>query len=60
MRHREIAVDELAVLVGYELMAGLLEGLGERQGMPGPMLARDAADRDPAILAVKRSVEIEG
>ena len=30
MRHRKIAVDELAVLVGQELEAGLLAGLGHR------------------------------
>ena len=59
MRHREIAVDELAVLVRHELMAGLLEGFGERLRMPRPVLARDAADRDTAILAVERPVEIE-
>ena len=59
VRHREIAVDELAVLVGQELVAGVLEGLGNGLRMPGPVLARNAADRDAAILAVERSVEIE-
>src|SRR5215470_2642262 len=34
VRHREIAIDELAVLVGHELMASLLEGLRERLRMP--------------------------
>ena len=38
MRHREIAVDELAVLVGQELEAGLLAGLGHRLRMLGPVL----------------------
>src|SRR6266702_7946560 len=55
MRHREITVDELAVLVRHELMAGLLESVGERLRMPCPVLARDSADRDPAIFPVERS-----
>ena len=59
MRHREIAVDELAVLVRQELMAGLLEGFGESLRMLRPVLPRDSADRDTAILAMVRSVEIE-
>src|SRR5258708_11639864 len=40
-------------------MAGLLESFGERLRMPRPVLPRDPADRDPAILAVEWSVEIE-
>ena len=59
VRHREIAFDELAVLVGHERIAGLLAGLGDGLRMPGPVLARDAADRDAAVLAVERPVEIE-
>src|SRR6185436_6182544 len=43
VRHREIAIDELAVLVGYESMAGLLECLGKRLRMPCPVLPRDSA-----------------
>src|SRR6185437_16519260 len=56
VRHREIAIDELAVLVGHELMAGLLEGLGECLRMPRPMLTGDAAYRNSTIFAVERSV----
>src|ERR1044071_4347791 len=52
MRHREIAVDELAVLVRHELMAGFLEALRERLRMPRPVLPRNPADRNPAVLAV--------
>src|SRR5882724_3562487 len=59
VRHREITVDELAVLVRYEWMAGLLESLGERLRMPCPVLPRNPADRDPAILAVEWSGEIK-
>src|ERR1700710_1995526 len=51
VRHREIAVDELAVLVGYERMAGELAGLGYGQRVPGPVRLRDASDRDAAIPA---------
>ena len=59
VRHREIAVDELAVLVGQEREAGVLAGLGHRLRMPGPVRLRNAADRDAAVLAVERPVEIE-
>ncbi|MGY4302577.1 hypothetical protein ACVWXN_010672 [Bradyrhizobium sp. i1.4.4] len=59
MRHRKIAVDELAVLVRHELMAGLLEGVGERLRMPRPVLTRNSAYRNSAVLAVVRAVEIE-
>ena len=52
VRHRKIAVDELAVLVGQELEAGLLAGLGHRLRMLGPVRLRNAADRDAAVLAV--------
>ena len=59
VRHREVAVDELAVLVGQELEAGLLAGLGHRLRMLGPVRLRNAADRNAAILAMERPVEIE-
>src|SRR3954453_4739050 len=59
VRHREKPVDELAILVGQELMSGLLEGLRERLRMPRPVLPGDPADRNPAVLAVVRTVEIE-
>ena len=59
VRHREVAVDELAVLVGQELEAGLLAGLGHRLAMLRPVLLRNAADGNAAILAVVRPVEIE-
>ena len=59
VRHREVAVDELAVLVGQELEAGLLAGLGHRLRMLGPVRLRNAADGNAAILAVVRPVEIE-
>ncbi|MGY4369956.1 hypothetical protein ACVW1A_006021 [Bradyrhizobium sp. LB1.3] len=59
VRHREKPVDELAVLVGQVLVAGLLEGVGERLRMSRPVLPRDPANRDPTVLAVVRAVEIE-
>src|SRR3954447_26028993 len=59
VRHRKIAVDELAVLVGQELEAGLLAGLGHRLRMLGPMPLRNTADGNAPLLAVERSVEIE-
>src|SRR6202158_1619579 len=59
VRHREIAFDERAVLVGEKRIAGELAGLGNRLRVPGPVLLRDASDRDAAILAVERPVEIE-
>ena len=40
-------------------MAGLLEGVGESLRMPRPVLPRDSADRDAAILAMERPVEIK-
>src|SRR5712671_6895016 len=56
---REVAFDELAVLVRQERVAG--EPAGFRYGLrvPGPVLLRDTSDGDAAILAVERSVEIE-
>src|SRR3954447_26231180 len=59
VRHREKPVDELAILVGQELMSGLLEGLRERLRMPRPVLPGDSANRDAAVLAVVGTVEIE-
>ena len=56
---REIAFDELAILVGQEFITCELAGLGNGLRMPRPVFPRDAADRDAAILAVVRSVEIE-
>ena len=40
-------------------MAGLPEGFGERLRMPGPVLHGNPANRDAAVLAVIRPVEIE-
>src|SRR6267154_4790571 len=57
--YREVALDELAVLVGQEFETLGFEALGHCLGMAGPMLRRDAAHRDAAILAVERPVEIE-
>ena len=45
MRDREIAVDELAVLVGQELHARELAGLAHGLRVPGPVLDRDAPHR---------------
>src|SRR5882762_4548254 len=59
VRHREIAFDELAVLVRQERIAGELASLGNSLRVPGPVLLRDASDRDAAILAVERPVEIK-
>src|SRR6476646_4023781 len=59
MRYREVALDELAVLVRQERKAGELAGLGNSQRVPGPVLPRDASDGNAAILAVERPVEIE-
>ena len=55
----EVAFDELAVLVGQELEALFLERLADRLGVAAPVLARNAADRYAALLAVQRSVEVE-
>src|SRR5687767_14492827 len=49
---REVAVDELAVLVGQELEALLLEGLADRLSVARPMLARDSSHRNAAVLAM--------
>ena len=57
-RDREIAVFELAILVLDVLEPGLLEGLGDRLGVAVPQIGEDAADRDAAVLAVPRPVEI--
>src|SRR5882724_11437543 len=59
MRDREIAFDELTVLVGQERKARELAGFRHGLRMPRPVLPRDAADGDAAILAVERPVEIE-
>src|SRR6202000_2559893 len=59
VRHREIAVDELTVLVGDELMAGLVECLGEGLRMPCPVLPWNSANRDSTIFAMEGAVEIE-
>src|SRR5215510_7734066 len=59
MRHWKVAVDELAVLVGQELHAGLLAGLADRLGVLGPMLDRNAAHGDAAVLAVPFIAEVE-
>src|SRR5450631_4093982 len=48
VRRREVAFDELAVLVGHEIVAGELAGLGNGLRMPGPVLPRDSPDRDAA------------
>src|SRR5450432_1618227 len=52
MRDREIALDELTVLVGQERIAGTLAGLGYGLRMFCPVLPRDAADGDTAVFAV--------
>src|SRR6266404_4444638 len=59
VRHREVTFDELTVLVGQERIAGELAGLGNGLRVPGPVHLRDASDRDAAVLAVERPVEIE-
>jgi hypothetical protein len=59
MGHREVAIGELAVLVGQERVAGELAGLCNRSRVPRPVLLRDAADGDAAVLAVEGTVEIE-
>src|SRR5271169_476037 len=59
VRRREVAVDELAVLVGYERIAGELAGLDNGLRVPGPVLLGDAPDRDAAVPAVERPVEIK-
>ncbi len=59
MRDREIAFNELTVLVGQERIAGELAGLGYGLRMPCPLLPWDAADGDTAVFAVERSVEVE-
>src|SRR5258708_21713971 len=59
MRDREIAFNELTVLVGQERVAGELAGLGYGLRMPCPLLPWDAADGDTAVFAVERSVEVE-
>ncbi len=59
MRHRKIAVDELAVLVRQELEAGLLAGFGHRLAVFGPVCLRNSTHRDASFLAVVRAVEIE-
>ena len=55
----EVALDELAVLVGQEFVALGREALGHRLGVAGPVLGRDAAHRDAAVLAVIGPVEVE-
>ena len=57
-RDREIAVLEFAVLVLDVVEPGLLERLGDRLGVAVPHIGEDAADRDAAVLAVPRPVEI--
>src|ERR1700675_109274 len=59
VRDREIAFDELTVLVGQEIVAGELAGLGDGLRMSCPVFPPDAADRDAAVLAVERPVEVE-
>ncbi len=59
MRHRKITVDELAVLVGQEGVARLLARFGDRQRVFRPVLFRNAANGNAAVLAVIRPVEIE-
>src|ERR1700724_1762864 len=54
MRHREVAFDELAVLIGQERVAGEPAGLGNGLRVPGPVLPRDASDGDAAMLAGDR------
>ncbi len=57
-RDREIAVPEFRVLVLDVGKPGLLECLGDRLCMPVPQIGKDAPDRDAAVLAVPRPVEI--
>ena len=57
-RDREIAVLELGVLVQDVFEPGLLERLRHRLGVAVPQIGEDAADRDAAVLAVPRPVEI--
>src|SRR6202012_4406666 len=59
VRHGEIAVDELAVLVGEESHAGLLAGLTDGRRVFRPMLAGNAGDRKVTALAVPLVVDVE-
>jgi hypothetical protein len=58
-RDREVAVLELGVLILKVFEPGLVERLGDRPGMPVPQIGEDAADRDAAMLAVPRTIEIQ-
>jgi hypothetical protein len=55
----KVTVDELTVLVGQVFEALGLQGLADSFGVAGPVLPRDAADGDAAVLAVQRAAEIE-
>ncbi len=57
-RDREIAVLEFAVLVLDVLEPRLFERLGDRFGVAVPQIREDPADRNAAVLAVPRPVEI--
>src|SRR6185437_16322651 len=59
MRDRKITVSEFAILVRQERHPGELAGLSDGERMPGPVLSRDAANRDAAVLAVIGAVAIE-
>ena len=56
---REIAVLEEAVLVGQIFVPRAVEGLGERLGMAGPVVPRDPADGNRALLTMPLVVDIQ-
>ena len=58
-RDRHDAVLPRAVLVRHERQPALLQHLGDRADEAGPVRHRIAADRDRAVLAVIRAVEIQ-
>ena len=56
---RKIAVLEESVLIREMLVACALERLGQRLGVPGPMLFRHAPNGNRAVLPMPFVVEIE-
>ena len=58
-RAGEVAVLEVAVLVGKIRIAGAVEGFLERGRMDGPLFLGDAADEDRPFLAVPFVLDVE-